>query len=201
MTPAFANPMVYPLGRHPKFASPLGHGETLPVEGDANVLPRVVLLGLVSGPAAVVLGVASRAVNSIEAMTHWAITHVGIEHLKRFPRWVVSNAATAVSCVVRMLRVAASLLHPAPGVVCQRSGLSVGHISLGSDFFPKTTARLGMPAFELPGLRRCAAPAFTGTVPLTPADVANCGQSGEAHSCNVDESHGVNFNLNTSIWV
>jgi hypothetical protein len=191
MTPAVTKSCVDPMNWNPKFASPLGHSETFPVQSYADVLPRVVLLGLVSGPAAVLLGVASRAVNSIEAMPLRAIAHVGVKHLERFPRWIVVNASTAVSRVVLMLRTTASLLHSAPRVICQRLGLSVRGVPLGSDLFPKAAARLGLAAFEFPCLRCCIAAALARAVPLTPADIGNCGQARKALPRDVDEVLGV----------
>lgn len=200
MTPSIANSLINPVSGYPKFSRPLGHREAFPIQSDSDVLPRIVLLGLVSCPAAVVLGVIRRAVNSVEAKSIRAIAHVGKKRFERFPRRVISDAASTVARVVLLLRVIASFFHPAPRVVGHRVRHAVGSVPLHCDLNLKTTARLGMPALELPGLRRCAASTFAGTVPLASAEIGDRCQAGEARSCDVDEFHESDYHSKSLRW-
>lgn len=103
-----------------------GHGFSVMLK---NLVAGVVsILDFLGSPAAVIGGVVSVVVDSVERMLRrWSGSHIGNKYLKGLPGIAYANASAAVSCISMVFRSSASVVHVDPCSMLRCFGVSMAY--------------------------------------------------------------------------
>lgn len=149
---------------------PLRQCERLSVVDDDPVGSNIPGLFLGSCPSDIAWLIAACTVDSVKRVARGRLRpHVRVERFERaFPSFAYRDASATVAVVLLMMRVSASLDHPAPNPVFGRSCLAMGALGNPRAFSLETAATLRVPRVERIGSDHLVIPALTSTVPAHP---------------------------------
>ena len=172
--PSFFEPIPDIIGVNTEMFTKRRQARSEPSHCQNAIGPGVSGLLFVSGPLAVFLEVAQRVILSIKRHAGRSFSHIFKEVLEDSPSLTDLDAASAIKVKPNVLWIRASANHGPPSYQ-RRTGAPVNRMSVsqlhGVCVLPtKTTARLGISAFQvrIRKRNRCAAfaEAYAGSVPV-----------------------------------
>ena len=101
-----------------KATRPSRHAQTLAIEGQEHVGPRVVVLFQPCRPVAVIGRIGTIIVATFQGITRWAFSHVSVEGFKRIAPFLAhDNPAASVIGITSLARIVATCFRRAPRLI------------------------------------------------------------------------------------
>ena len=153
------------------FSAPLSNGHGSAIVREIGISASVIGLLVVVRPLAVVLGVITAVVNSVNGMlTAWALSHISKKPCESLPLGAVSYSTPTVVGPFMVIGVAASGLHIAPAVVGSCSvtavGMTVTEASCNGSFFVEAATGNRVTEGKANGRNRISIAARADAVPM-----------------------------------
>lgn len=134
--------------RHSSEPRPFGNAMRLSVKSQISDCSRVVGLSKIVCPPTVVLRVTGVIVDAVQRVACRALAHVGVEIFKRAPSFANGYPSTAITTVVRRIRIGASGHHCAPASECRGNSAAFRHAVAGNDVAMKASATARVSVLE-----------------------------------------------------
>lgn len=138
--PASVDTVGYELPIKARLFCPFRDSLSFSIESYKPICSGVVRLNRLCSPPAVLWIVVSSIVFSVKAFPIWSKAHIQNESLKGQPPVTNGYSSAAVSWVVRVISVAATLVHSIPNLVCGCAGKAMLRVSSSSYLRPDAPA-------------------------------------------------------------